>query len=76
MLKHRSDIIDEIILAVLKDESITDKTAFQKLCNAHYSIYKLEKPIPSIAFVERYNEMVSDGRTTPSPRAERIFRKR
>jgi len=34
------------------------------------------KPIPNIAFIERYHEMVSDARITPSPRVEKIFRKR
>lgn len=75
-MKHSSDIIDEIILAVIKDETISDKTAFQKLCNSHYALHKLAKTIPNIAFVERYHEMISDGRITPSQRAERIFRKR
>ena len=75
-LKHSSDIIDEIILAVIKDESITDKTAFQKLCNAIYAQTKLAKTIPSIAFIEQYHEMVSDARIMPSPRVERVFRKR
>ncbi len=75
-MKHDTDIIDEIILAVVRDESITDKTAFQKFCNTIYAQTKLAKPIPSIAFVERYQEMVTDGRVTPSLRVERIFRKR
>lgn len=75
-MKHNTDIIDEIILSVVKDETILDKTAFQKLCNSIYAQTKLEKPIPSIAFVERYHEMISDARITPSPRVERIFRKR
>jgi len=75
-MKHDTDIIDEIILAVVKDENIIDKTAFQKLCNSIYAQTKLAKTIPSIAFIERYHEMVSDARISPSPRAERIFRKR
>lgn len=76
MMKHDTDIIDEIILSVVKDENILDKQAFQKLCNAVYSQTKLAKPIPSIAFVERYQDMVADGRVTPSMRVEKIFRKR
>lgn len=75
-MNHDTDIIDEIILAVVKDETIIDKSAFQKLCNTIYAQTKLAKPIPSIAFVERYQEMVSDGRVTPSMRVEKIFRKR
>jgi hypothetical protein len=76
LLKHNSDIIDEIVLAVVKDESVIDKKAFQKLCNAIYAQTKLAKTIPSIAFIERYHEMVSDARISPSPRVERVFRKR
>ena len=76
LTKHSSDIIDEIVLAVIKNENIVTKTDFQKLCNTHYALHKLAKTIPNIAFVERYHEMISDGRIIPSQRAERIFRKR
>jgi elongator complex protein 3 len=76
MSKHSSDIIDEIILSVTKNEEILNKRDFQKLCNEIYSVHKTIKPIPNIAFIERYHEMVSDARITPSARVEKIFRKR
>lgn len=76
MSKHSSDIIDEIILSVTKNEEILNKRDFQKLCNEIYAIHKTIKPIPNIAFIERYHEMVSDARITPSARVDKIFRKR
>lgn len=60
----------------MKDEKIWNKRDFQKLCNEIYAVHKTVKPIPNIAFIERYHEMVADARITPSPRVERIFRKR
>lgn len=76
MPKHSTDIIDDIILAVIKDEKIQNKQDFQKLCNEIYAIHKTVKPIPNIAFIERYHEMIADARITPSARVEKIFRKR
>lgn len=75
-MKHSSDLIDEIIHSVIKNDKIKNKQDFQKLCNEIYAIHKTIKPIPNIAFIERYHEMISDARITPSPRVEKIFRKR
>lgn len=75
-MKHSSDLIDEIIHPVIKNDKIKNKQDFQKLCNEIYSIHKTIQPIPNIAFIERYHEMVSDARITPSNRVEKIFRKR
>jgi len=61
---------------VTKNEDILNKRDFQKLCNEIYATHKTIKPIPNIAFIERYHEMVADARITPSARVEKIFRKR
>lgn len=59
-----------------KDESIIDKEMFQKFCNDAYRVHKIKQPIPMMAFIERYNQMIADGRITPDTRISKIFRKR
>ena len=70
------DLIDDIIQMISSDETIKTKMHFQKMCNELYKKYKIKHPIPFMAFIERYNDMIADGRTTPSPRIAKVFRKR
>lgn len=70
------DLIDEIIAKLQADESIKQKEEFLQFCNDIYRQYGIKKPIPMMAFIERYNQMIADGRVTPEARISKIFRKR
>jgi len=70
------DLIDEIIALVQNDETITNKVMFQRMCNDIYRQYAIKNPIPMMAFIERYNQMISDGRVIVDRRISKIFQKR
>ncbi len=60
----------------MNNDDISTKRDFQKFCNTYYALHALKSPIPNIAFVERYQQMIDDGRITPVQRVEKILRKR
>jgi len=68
-------IIDEIIEKGLKEENIT-KESFHKIKNEIYKQYHLEKPLPSIQILERYNTLVKEGKKEENFTFKKILRKR
>lgn len=68
-------IIDEIIEKWLKEENIT-KESFHKIKNEIYKQYHLEKPLPSIQILERYNTLIKEGKKEENFTFKKILRKR
>ena len=55
---------------------IVTKRQLQTLQNTIYAEYRLAETIPLIAFIERYNVLVDEGKIVFDPRIFRLFRKR
>lgn len=75
-MNEKIQIIDEIIFALDKEKNIETKEQFIKLQNSIYSKYKISKPIPNIAFIERYNILIDEKKLVYNPVIFKLFRKR
>lgn len=75
-MNKKIQIIDEIIFWLLREKEILTKEKFQRFQNSIYAKYKLEKPISSIAFIERYNILVDEWKITYNSQIFKLFRKR
>jgi len=74
--KDKLKIIDEIIFLLIEKQDIDNKEDFHKLKNSVYKKYKLPQPIPWIAFIERFNNLIDDNIIKYSQRLHKLFRKR
>ena len=57
-MENRLEIIDKILKELVNDANILTKEDFHKLKNIIYKEYKLPQALSSIAFLERYNELI------------------
>lgn len=73
---HDMTLIDEILRALQADETIETKEQFQVLRNSILAKTGASTSPSHIAFIERYNELVSTGKLTDSNRVRRVLRKR
>ncbi len=68
-------IIDEIIEKGLSEENLS-KENFHKIKNEVYKKYHLQKPLPSIQILERYNKLIDEGKKEENFTFKKILRKR
>ncbi len=73
---ERTSIIDEVLVAWLKNIESLDRENFHKIKNKIYGVHKVDKPIPSIELIERYNELIATGELEEDLRFKKILRKR
>lgn len=73
---HTTTLIDEILHALVADESITDKAQFQILRNSILAKTGESTSPAHIAFIERYSELVKSGIFDDDNRVRRVLRKR
>lgn len=77
MTSH-SDIqlLDEILLALISDETIVTKDDFHRLKNTILAKYKKETAPTAIELISRYQELVDDGIHEDILRVRKVLRKR
>ena len=68
-------IIDEIINIWIENIKNLNKGSFHKLKNDVYKNYKLEKPVPSIKILERYNELIESWKVEDNNIFKKILRR-
>ena len=73
---ERTSIIDEVLVAWLKNIDTLNRDNFHKIKNKIYGKHKVDKPIPSIELIERYNELTATGELPEDLRFTKILRKR
>ncbi|MCH2189282.1 hypothetical protein MK079_05655, partial [Candidatus Gracilibacteria bacterium] len=74
--QERTSIIDEVLQAGIKNIDTLTRDNFHKIKNKIYGKYKVDKPIPSIELIERYNELTATGELPEDLRFTKILRKR
>lgn len=72
---QKLEIIDEIIDAWIKYKDLT-KDKFHKVKNEIYKKSKLEKPIPTIEIIDRFNELVRTWKVEDNDFFRKVIRKR
>ncbi|MDD2694180.1 MAG: tRNA uridine(34) 5-carboxymethylaminomethyl modification radical SAM/GNAT enzyme Elp3 [Candidatus Gracilibacteria bacterium] len=77
MTSH-SDIqlLDEILLALISDETIVTKDDFHRLKNTILAKYKKETAPTAIELISRYQELIDDGTHEDILRVRKVLRKR
>lgn len=70
------DIIDKILFALDQQKDISSKEDFHKLKNAILAEHKIPNWPSHIALLDRYGELVWEGRITDDLRIRRVLRKR
>ncbi|MEA3304167.1 MAG: tRNA uridine(34) 5-carboxymethylaminomethyl modification radical SAM/GNAT enzyme Elp3 [Patescibacteria group bacterium] len=68
-------IMDQIIEAGLSEKNLT-KDVFHQIKNKIYEKHKIQKPLPNIQMLQRYNELIADGKAEDCPNFRKILRKR
>lgn len=74
--QEKTKIIDEVLNAWLSEINNLDRELFHKVKNKIYKRYKLEKPLPSIELIERYNELIATWEMEEDLVFKKILRKR
>ena len=74
--QEKTKIIDEVLKAWLSEINNLDRELFHKVKNKIYKTYKLEKPLPSIELIERYNELIATWEMIEDLKFKKILRKR
>ena len=74
--EEKTKIIDEVLKAWLSEINNLDRELFHKVKNKIYKTYKLEKPLPSIELIERYNELIATWEMMEDLKFKKILRKR
>lgn len=69
-------IIDQILLALAEHIEITDKEQFHRLKNEILAEYKIAEGPSHIAMLDRYSELVREGKIIDDLRIRRVLRKR
>lgn len=69
-------IADRILTELSVHPEITTKEQFHRFKNDIYAEYKLPLGIPGIAFIDRYNILISEGVLQYEPRIWKLLRKR
>lgn len=69
-------IIDEILFGLAKNPQITHKEDFHKLKNEILALHKIPHGPSHIALIERFSELVSEGKIPDELRIRKVLRKR
>ena len=73
---QKLEIIDRILFSLVDHPEVTTKDSFHVFKNNIYRDYKIDKVIPSIALIERYNELIEKGEMSYDIRIHKLLRKR
>lgn len=75
-MNQKLEIIDRILFSLMDHPEITTKEQFHVFKNNIYRDYKIDKVIPSIALIERYNELIEKDEMSYDIRIHKLLRKR
>jgi histone acetyltransferase (RNA polymerase elongator complex component) len=70
------ELIDTMLTQLSQNETVVDKESFQKLQNSLYRGKGITAPIPNIALIERYRDLIDRQVLVYSPRVWKILRRR
>jgi histone acetyltransferase (RNA polymerase elongator complex component) len=73
---HDISLIDEILTALISDDTIHTKDDFHRMKNMILAQYKKETAPSSIVLIARYQELVSTGVYPDIRRVRQVLRKR